>query len=272
MRAIGFQQGLRGDLILSTVAARAFKQAHPEWHLTLGLNQQYADMAPLFAHSDFDDVHVYEGYDNWPTARDEAYLKRAGYDHVFDPMPKRANEATWWQTEHQAQNACSIYRLPYPSDGHQCRLTKWFDVPDYRDYVAFNYVGAFYAGYPNAKSYSPQRAREIVQLIRDKGHKVIVIGHPKEPTIEGTERGPSAYFDAVKTLLGCRAFVGIDSGFTWLASAYSHPTLACYSDAYYTKQYVGSIQPANPNARYLSAPNLNEVPLTDIDAALSQLL
>lgn len=273
MRAIGFMQGQRGDLVISTVAARSFKQHHPEVTLTLGLNKQYADMAPLFVNSDFDDVHFYDGYDKWPRhPRDTEYLKRAGYDHVFDAMPKRANEATWWQTEHQCQNACSTYQLPYPKDGHQCRLAKWFDVPDYRGYVAFNYVGAFYAGYPNQKSYSPARAREIVQLIRARGYKVLVLGHPKEPLLEDTELAPSGYFDAVKTMLGCKAFVGIDSGFTWVSSAYSHPTLACYSDAYYTKQYVGSIQPVNPNAQYLSAPSLNDIPVADIDARLSMLL
>jgi ADP-heptose:LPS heptosyltransferase len=272
MRAIGFMQGQRGDLVISTVPARSFRQHYPKVSLTLGLNQRYADMAPIFAHSDFDDIHIYEGYDQWPSERDKSYLRFArDDDYVFDPMPKRANEATWWQTEHQCQNACSIYGLPYPKDGHQCRLNKWFDVPDYRGYVALNYVGAFYSGYPNKKSYSPERAREIVRLIRARGYKVIVLGDPNEPALEDTERKPLNYFDSVKTLLGCRALVGIDSGLTWLASAYSYPTLACYSDDYYGN-CISSIQPINPNARYLSAPNLNEIEIDKIDAALSNLL
>ena len=228
-------------------------------------------MAPLFAHSDFDDIHIYKGYDNWPTKRDSDYLIRAGYDHVFDAMPKRKNEGNWWAHETQAENACSVYGLSYTTDGTQCRLTKWFDVPDYSGYVAFNYIGAFYAGYPNNKSYSPERAAQIVGLIKGKGHKVIVLGDPKEPTLEGTEKRPMGYFDSVKTLLGCRAFVGIDSGLTWLSSAYSFPTLACYSNAYYG-EHVGSIQPTNPNARYLSASNLNDVGLDQIESELNKIL
>lgn len=282
MRAIGFTQGQRGDLIISTVPARAFKQMYPDGSLTLGLNKQYADMAPLFVnHESYDDVHIYDAYDNWPSPLDESYLKRAKYDIIFDAMPKRANEATWWQKEHQCQNACSLYNLPYPKDGIQCRLTKWFDVPDYSGHIALNYIGAFYAGYPNAKSYSPERARELVKMIRAKGYKVIVLGDPKEPALEDTERKPLSYLDSVKTLLGCRALVGIDSGLTWLASAYSHPTLACYSDHYYrtgspnfadssTPAYA--IQPVNPKAQYLSAPNLNDISIEAISTALDSIL
>lgn len=271
MRAIGFQQGQFGDLVISTVPARSFKQRHPGATLTLGLNQRYADMAPLFAHSDFDDIHVYESYDWWPNNRDNNYLVRAGYDHVFDAMPKRANEANWWRFEHQCQNACSLYGLPYPIDGHQCKLTKWFDVPDYSGYVALNYIGAFYAGYPNVKSYSPERARELVKMIRAKGYKVIVIGDPKEPALEDTERKDLSYFDSVKTMLGCRALVGLDSGLNWVSSAYSHPTLACYASEYYGDK-IGSIQPVNPNSRYLSAPSLNQISLDVIEQELQTLL
>lgn len=273
MRAIGFQQGQFGDAVVSTVPARAFKQRNPGSTLTLGLNQRYADMAPLFAHSDFDDIHVYEAYDGWPSKRDNDYLVKSGYDHVFDAMPKRPgnSEANWWKWESQAENACSIYGLPYPIDGLQCKLTKWFDVPDYSGYIAFNYIGAFYAGYPNSKSYTPDQAQGIVKLIRKMGYKVIILGDPKEPGLEDAEKRELSYFDSVKTLLGCRAFVGIDSGLTWLASAYSFPTLASYGSEYYGDR-VSAIQPVNPNARYLSAPKLSGISLDILEKELHTVL
>lgn len=274
MRAIGFCQGQRGDLIISTVAARAFKQRYPDAHLTLGVNQRYTDMIPLFyQHPYFDDFHVYEEYDNWPGRRDQLYLLSSGYNAVYPAMPKRHNEATWWQTEHQAQNICSVYGLIPPQD-IQCILTPWFRPygQDMRDYVAFNYIGAFYAGYPNAKSYSPERAAEIVRIVRGLGYKVIVLGDPNEPLLEGTERRPLTYVESVKTMLSCRAFIGIDSGLTWAASAYSFPTLACYSDAYYSPAHISNIQPRNPNSRYLSAPNVNEISVDAIVGAVREIL
>lgn len=271
MRAIGFQQGQLGDLVISTVPARAFKQAYPRATLTLGLNKKYADIAPLFAnHDSYSDIHFYDGYDNWPSPWDRDYLNRAGYDIVFDAMPKRSNEATWWQTEHQARNACSVYGLPAPEDGLQCHLNKWFDVPDYSGYIAFNYIGAFYAGYPNHKSYSPECARELVKLIKAKGYNVIVLGDPKEPPLEGTERKPLSYFESVKTMLGCRALVGIDSGLTWVASAYSHPTVAGYASEYYGYR-VSAIQPINPKASYVSAPRIEQISVDSIMQGLENI-
>lgn len=273
MRAIGFNAGIRGDLIISTVAARAFKQQHPGGTLTLGMNYRFADMAPLFyRHPHFDDIHGYEGYDDWPTKADEAYLDRARYDIVFGAMPKRPNgtESSWFQWEHQAGNVCSIYGLPYPSDGLQCHLNRWFEVPDYSGYIALNYVGAFYAGYPNNKSYTPDQARDLVRLIRKKGYKVIVLGDPREPALEDTERCEMSYFDSVRTMLGCRALVGVDSGLLWCASAYSHPALASYGSAYYGDR-VAAIQPINPAARYVAAPTIGEISLDSLAEGLQYL-
>lgn len=274
MRAIGFMQGQRGDLILSTVVARAFKQAHPNATLVLGINQRYADMAPLFfQHPSYDSIHVWDRYDGWPGPEDEAYLKRAGYDLVFSAMPKRANEATWWRTEHQAANACTTYGLTPPQD-IQCQLNPWFAPyldTSLKGYVAFNYIGGFYAGYPNAKSYSPERAASIVDAIKSLGYKVLVLGDPAEPPLAGTERRPLSYVESVKAMLGCKAFVGIDSGLTWAASAYSFPTLACYADDYYG-EHVTSIQPVNPRAIYHSAATLDAIPLDSLLHSLTMLL
>jgi ADP-heptose:LPS heptosyltransferase len=272
MRAIGFFAGQLGDSVISTVPARSFKLLRPEATLTLGLSKKYAAALPLFYQNPYyDDIHVYDGYDNWPSPLDRDYLTRANYDVVFDPMPKRgANESSWWRTESQVQNACSIYGLPYPDD-LQCHLTKWFDVPDYSSYIALNYIGAFYAGYPNAKSYSPERARQLVKMIRAKGYKVIVLGDPMEPALEDTEKKELSYFDSVRTMLGCRALVGIDSGLLWCASAYSHPALACYADSYYGKDRIAAIQPVNPAAKYLSAPTLNEISLDEIEQSMQNM-
>lgn len=274
MRAIGFTQGQLGDLIISTVAARSFKENVQNSTLTLGINKKYSETAPLFAnHPHFDNIHFYDGYDNWPTEIDINYLKSENYDIIFPAMPKRGtNESSWWKTEHQCQNICSLYGLPHPRDGYQCHLTKWFDIPDYSNYIAFNYIGAFYAGYPNNKSYSPEQAQQIVNLIRKIGYKVIILGDPKEPRLENAEKKNLSYFESVKTMLGCKALIGVDSGLTWVASAYSHPVLASYSNEYYGKEFISSIQPINPNARYLDEKLISQISVDKIEQELSIIL
>ncbi len=271
MRAIGFMAGQRGDLILGTVAARAFKEQHPDARLTLGLHKQYEDMLPLFqGHPFFDDYHLWHEYANWPGGEDNLFLAKNQFDIVYHAMPKRHNEPDWWKTETQPQNVCSIYGLTPPTN-LQCSLTKWFDAPANQEYVAFQPYGGF-QDWPNKKSFSVERGNQVVQLIKSLGYKVLQIGGPGEPLLEGAEKRPLAYIDSVKQIAGCRAFVTIDSGLNWVMSAYSMPTLGLYANGYYGHQFIKSIQPVNPNALYLDDVLVNDISLDLISARLKELI
>ena len=48
MQAIGFNQGQLGDICMGVVAARAFKRDFPESQLTVGINEKFKNIAPLF--------------------------------------------------------------------------------------------------------------------------------------------------------------------------------------------------------------------------------
>lgn len=270
-RAIGFNVGQRGDIVLSTVAARAFKEQYPGWNLTLGIHQQYEDMLPLFGDNPyFDDYHLYESYADWPSFADQNFLSRERFDIVYHGMPKRANESDWWKSESQPANVCGLYGLTVPAN-LQCALTKWFDVPDNSGYIAFQPIGGF-QDWPNKKSFSVERANQVVAAIKALGYKVLQIGGPGEPALEGAERRDLSYFESVKNILGCRAFVGVDSGLTWVTSAYSFPTVACYANGYYGRQFIKSIQPVNPAASYLDAELTNDIPIEDIVAAIKEVV
>ncbi len=271
IRAIGFHQGQLGDIIISTVAARAFKQQYPDGRLTLGINKRFEMILPLIgAHAYFNDYHLYHEYAGWPGGEDNLFLAKNQFDLVYDAMPKRANEATWWRTEHQAANACSIYGLSVPAN-LQCSLTKWFDAPDNSGYIAFQPYGGF-QDWPNKKSFSVERGNQVVALIKALGFKVLQIGGPGEPLLDGAEKRDLTYIESVKHILGCRAFVGVDSGLTWVTSAYSFPTLALYANGYYSRQFISSIQPVNPNAIYLDDVLVNDIPLDLIGARLKDLI
>lgn len=273
MKAIGFNVGQRGDLILNTVAARAFRERFSETdHLTLGVAPQYADMLPLFAqHPDIDTTHVYGCYEGWPNAQDQAYLKWANYGYVFNGMPQHRQD-DWWRIRHQAAETCVMHGLAAPAN-LQCQLNPWFApyLDDLHDYVALNWIGGF-QDWPNRKSFSLERATEVVRLIRAMGYKVLVLGDPREPALPDTERRNLTYFESVKAMLACRAFVGVDSGLMWVASAYSHRALGLYANGYYGAEFVKHIQPVNPNAIYLDAPVTNEIALDRVAQCLHDLV
>lgn len=270
IRAIGFMQGMRGDLIITTVAARAFKEQHPDARLTLGLHRQYEDMLPLFqGHAFYDDYHAWHAYADWPGGEDNLFLAKEQFDIVYHAMPNRSNEPNWWQTEHQCQSACSVYGLTPPAN-LQCSLTKWFDTPDYSSYIGFQPFGGW-QDWPNKKSFSLARAQAAVDLMLAMGHKVLQFGGPDEPALVGATKFVGTYFESMKAMVGCKALLTVDTGRIWCASAYSVPTLGLYANGYYGRQFISSIQPINPNAIYLDEETVDQIPLDVIAARLKEL-
>lgn len=273
MRAIGFNIGQLGDLVINTVAARAYKEVEPEAHLTMGIAKKYKDIAPLFyQHGFFDNFHIYENYDGWPGSDDLDYLRAAKYDTVFNGMPQHTSNQ-WWTHYNQTEEACAMHGIPIPLN-IQCNLNPWFHrkSQETKNYVAFNYIGGFYAGYPNTKSYDPARAKAIVDHVNKLGYNVIHLGNPAEPALEGTEFKPLTLLETVEVMLNCKMLIGVDSFLTWAASAYNFPVLACYSHRYYGGDYVKNIQAPNPYATYLDSENLNDIPLDLLCSKLDNLL
>ena len=51
IKAIGFNQGQIGDLVINLIACRAFKEKFPDSHLTFGINKKYQSILPIFKHN-----------------------------------------------------------------------------------------------------------------------------------------------------------------------------------------------------------------------------
>lgn len=256
MKAIGFNLGQRGDLIMNTVVARAFKDAYPDSQLILGVGPQYADMIDLFKHHPYiDGVHVYEGYDNWPTIKDITYLNDSKYDLVFNGMARHAFN-NWYQMFHQCEEACLMHFLKPPQD-ISCILTDHFQLSRQNKRVAF----APFAGYYNVnnnKKLSIENAQRIVDFLHQRGYTVVQLGGHDEPALENTIFEHRSYVDSVKEILKSHFYIGTDTGLTWVASAYKHPSIVFYSNEQYGKK-VTSIQPKNIHGRYYDGVNLNEL-------------
>lgn len=257
-KAIGFNIGLRGDLGMATVAARSFKELHPDWHLTLGVGPQFADMIPLFyQHPYFDNFHVYESYDGWPNKQDTDYLKSAKYDFVFNGKADHPDQ--WFVHRHQYAEAANMHGLPIPSNIHPI-LTKWFDTPKLDKTVAF----APYAGYihnkNNDKMVSQYKAEIIVKFIKELGYEVLFLGGSNEPDIPGVIRKNLSYFDSVKAMLGCKFLIHTDTGIGHIAGAYGLSRLGLYGHRYYGPSKVCNIIPLNTNSINLHESFVNDIP------------
>lgn len=270
--AIGFNLGQRGDIIMNTVAARAFKQMFPNTLLVLGVGPQYADMLPLFKnHPYFDAVHVYNSYDGWPDNVDTEYIKRVKYDQVFNGMPMHTSDK-WFDKYHQCQEVCAMHGLTIPQD-YSCELIKWFDdnslIKD-KKFIAFcPFAGYYNKG--NDKKLSIEKAQSIVDIVRSFDYEVVQLGGPDEPRLNKVHFLYSDYFNSVRNMLSCKAVIHTDTGLGWAASAYKFPALGLYSNAYYGHK-IKNIQPINPNAIYIDEINVNSIPQEELQQKIKLLL
>jgi hypothetical protein len=66
------------------VACQAFKNTYPDSHLTFGINKKYKEISPLFFYNSLvDGIHIWDGYDNWPTNKDQKFIQEANFDKIF---------------------------------------------------------------------------------------------------------------------------------------------------------------------------------------------
>lgn len=272
MKLLGFHQALFGDLAMSTVAARIVKKRYPGRmsHLTFVIGQHYAQFAPLLLNQpDIDRLYIThapkDGYDEV----DRAWIASEGFTHVFDPRQDHDHSDPWFKHRHQPLELAHMHGLPIEGESGKVVLTKWFkETEGLRDHVAFSPFPGFYAGIHNPKCLTMARAQAIVDHILSRGFKVLQVGHPDEPQLVGTTKLATDYFGSVKNVLGCRCMVMGDSGMSWCLSAYDFPVIGLYATYYHSAEHVHNIQPLNPNGHYLSAHQVNDIPLEAIYAAL----
>lgn len=269
-RAIGFQQGLRGDLVFSTIAARSLKEQYPDWHLTLGVGPQFKDLLPLFHdHESFDAVHTYTTYDGWPGPRDLDYLQAAKYDLVFNAMPPHLDQQ-WWLHRHQYAEAAHMVGLPVPAD-IQPRLTRWFHVEQFSfPTVAIAPFGG--NGGVNDKMLSVEQAQAIVDYLVQKGYMVLHLGAPSEPRLKGAQLLPVSYFDSVRNMLSCKVLIHCDTGMGHVAGAFNHPSLGLYGHRYFGAEWVHQIMPRHANFISEVAPTVAEISLDKVFKSINLLL
>lgn len=258
----GFNAGQFGDLVLNTVAARSLKETRDDVFLSLGIAKKYAALAPLFFnHKYIDGIHVWEGYDDWPTPNDKEIIN--DFDIVFNAMPPHyQNDNNWFTKRHQAAETCLMNGLPVPED-LSCNLEVWFDIQTYEKTIAFAPFAGWYNP-NNDKKLTTEIAQKLVDAINKLGYSVLQLGGQNEPCLKNVYRPNSSIFDAVRAMLGCKLLIHTDTFMGWAASAYKFPQLGLYSNKYYIRNgenYIKNIQPVNPNAQYLDADNANNLNL-----------
>lgn len=255
-------QGQFGDIVINTVLFRMIKILYPDSEVIANINKKYAEIVPILLNNKYIDAfRIWNGYDNWPNARDQNFISSLedGY-RIFHPMPRHSSN-NWFIKYHQCQEVCvmnGFSDMSYLTGDYSCYLNKWFDIDSSPQFIAFAPFGGWY-NQNNDKKLSVSKAQKIVDNIVKCGYSVLQLGGQDEPKLNNVDKHDYSILDSVKAMLGCKLLLHTDTFLGWVASAYSHPQIGLYSNRYYTQKYIKNIQPINNNAIYLDEENVNKI-------------
>lgn len=263
IRAIGFLAGQVGDLVMSTVALRQFKRQFPDSHLIFAIGKKYGHVAPLFdGVPDIDEIHVWETYDGWPAPEDKAFISERKPDVLFYPFPQHTRH-DWYNHLHYTEETVMMLGLERPTDSLQCDLTP---LPKLARSSSIVTLSMFASGSQLSKTLSMEKLTDLVARLKREGLVPVQIGSADTP-IEGAERfGQRPIKDAAHLMTTARFHITIDTAFSWVASAYSVPTIGLYGVNYADMPLgrVGSHNPVNPNGIYLNRQSVSDISVDEI--------
>ncbi len=268
--AIGFNQGQLGDLAINLVAARALKEQSPNVKLTFSINRKYASAAPIFLHNPLvDDIHIWDGYDDWPTEVDNEYLRNNKFDLFFHPNPPVVHQ-NWVLYHHHTEEVCFMHSLTPPKD-LRVKLTQYFDLnPRFRQCVAlapFTSAGA-------ARDIPFEYAQMLCDYIHRLGYETVQLGLPSAPRLKTTYGIlGGTVFDDVVTARSCRALVTADTGINYIMSGYEHPTVGLYCQSCYPVIPVLKNRiPVTSKGVYLEGFNVSDIPMAAAESSIRKML
>lgn len=261
-KIIGMASGQFGDLIINTVAIKWLKKLYPNCHFILGVSKKYSSIIPLFENNYLiDGIHVYEGYDDFPTNNDLEYLNNEKFDMVFNPMPKHFY-GSFYNHVHYTVAYSLIQGLGYPDD-LQCYLNPYFNKLDkYSNCIA---ISAFPSKSTQLdKTLSMEKWVEIVKFIKSIGYGVVQLGGEFDLQIDGAEKPELSWLEAAQALYSSKLQITCDTSWSWVGSSYQHNAIGLYGLNYPDMTHPWSHFPVNPNAKYLWRPKIDDIPLDEI--------
>jgi len=262
--------GQYGDIIMQEPGLRKYIEENPHDKIVMGASVKYPGALELYKnyHPNIVDFKIWNSYGDYPTEEDKKYLNEQKFDYVFNARPKHT-EKDFILKRHQVIEAALVYGINI--DDTQIILKNDYDIVKDDKAISFSLFPNFPRG--GVKSLSIKKITDIVRFINDMGFKAIHLNGPSEPDIPGSSKVKGTYLQGVKAMLSSKMLITVDTGMSWAAAAFQHPTVGLYSWAYYPKVKTSkNWQPNNKNATYLEKQCVEQIFIKDIKKAVEQKL
>jgi hypothetical protein len=267
--------GQFGDVIMQEPALRKYIKDNPDDKITLGVSLKYSEALKLYEnyHDNIVAMKIFLDYENFPTEDDVRYFKNEQFDLVT--IKRTSNEinisdrgclalhpdTAWAKRIHQT--AAAGHQQGIEIEDTQIRFNKTFDLEVKEKFICFS----LFPNHPHAgaKSLSIQQIQGIVKMINKMGLHAVHLNGPNEPDIEGTIKSNCSWIDSVALMTRSEMLITADTGMSWAASAFSHPTIGLYASGYNPVcETSKNWQPVNQNASYLESYSAEGIKARDI--------
>ena len=252
-------------------ALRQFIKDNPTDKITLGCSVRYGAAMKLYDnyHKNVTVRKLFLDYDNFPTEDDVRYFENEKFDLVT--IKQGSNEISrndkgklalhpdknWAGKIHQVVAAGRQQGIEVTDT--QIQFNKKFDMDLNERYICFS----LFPNHPKGgvKSLSKGQITGITKLINKLGYKAVHLNGPNEPDIEGSIKANCSWIDSVGLVTNSDLLITGDTGMSWAASGFKHPTVGLYAWGYNPVSGTSkNWQPTNPNAVYLEAHSASEIP------------
>tara|TARA_R110002051_G_scaffold324374_1_gene421323 strand:- start:1752 stop:2606 length:855 start_codon:yes stop_codon:yes gene_type:complete len=264
--------GQFGDIIIQEPTLRKVIQMNPDAEIIMGAYEKYFGILELYKnyHPQVVDFIKWEKYTtreeengigNWPGEKDKKIIEKMNFDKMYDVSPIH-KEQDWIHKRHIVNEFGNMYDIEV--DNIKIRLNKPVYKKTNKKTVAIALLPSSWS-WGGIRSISQEKITNIVSFLKQNGYDVLHLGGPDEPNIKNTIKIQGTYMDSVKAMLSTEFLITCDTGMSWVASAYNHPTIGLYAWGYNpVSKTTTNWQPKNPNAEYLEAYKANQINIYNI--------
>lgn len=215
-----------GDVMCMTTIVRELKAFYPDHEIHFYTDKPYHELLANNPH--VDQVHA---ADHWHW--DSLFMEVGKYDKVFMPYQVRPECNSWHQREEtRNQHLLDFYwyrmGMHSPIQVRECEL-----FPSDEDYkkaeerFSFDVPRVAIHAQSGVETKDWPYFAELVEELRKDGYAALQVGAYKDKLIPGAIdfRGKMPLLELAAFLSKCAAFVGLDSGVSYMADAMKVPTV-----------------------------------------------
>ena len=217
-----------GDVILGTTIARELRRDFPDARIVFYTDKAYEELLANNPH-----VDEVMALDQWHW--NQLFLEMASgkYDAVYAPYQMRPECNSWHQREDtRHQHLVDFYwrrmGMHRPITERECYLfPSEEDHKKSEDMISFDVPRVVVHGTTGVPTKDWPLFDELVEDLRKAGYGTIQVGSTKDRQIKGAVdfRGKLKFLELAAFLSKCAAFVGLDSGISYMADAMKMPTI-----------------------------------------------